>query len=59
MGGYDPFWYLTTYVGYGCPMEPSLLVAEVSDRVLESGSKVVPLVGFLLGGPGSRVGSTE
>ena len=25
LGGYDPFWYLTMYTGYMCPMEPYLL----------------------------------
>ena len=32
LGGSEPFWYLTIYVGDRCPMEPSLMSAEGSDR---------------------------
>ena len=40
-------------------MEYSILGSEVSDRALKSSSKVGYSVVFLLGGPGSGVGSTE
>ena len=59
LGGYDPFWYITMSTGDGFPMEPSLVGAEGSDRVTESGSEVGSLIDFSLGGPGSGVGSTE
>ena len=59
IGGYDPFWYLTIYFGDRCPIYPSLVGAEVSDRASESGSKVGSLVGFSLGGTVCGVGSTE
>ena len=55
MGGYDPLWYLTIYFGGRCPMEPSLVGAEGSDRESESGSKVGSSICFSLGGPGSAV----
>ena len=59
MGGYDPFWYLMMSLGGSCPMEPSPVGAEGSDRASESGSGVGSLVGFSLGDPGYRVGSVE
>ena len=40
-------------------MEPSPVGAEGSDETSDLGSKVGSLVGFLLGGPGSEVGSVE
>ena len=40
-------------------MESSLLGAEGSDRASESVPEVGSLVGFSLGGTGSRVGSSE
>ena len=59
MGGYDPFWYLTMSSGARCPMETSLVGAEVSDKASESGSEVGPWVSFLLGVKVSGVGSVE
>ena len=59
MGGSDPFWYLMMSPGDRCPMEPSLMGEEGSDRASESGSEVGSLVGFLLVGMGSGVGSVE
>ena len=53
-------------LGIGAPWNPTLwerkvLIGhkKVSDRASESGSEVIYLVGFLLGGPGSGVGSAE
>ena len=40
-------------------MEPSLVGAEGSDRASELGSEVNSLIGFLLGGLVSEVGSVE
>ena len=59
MGVSDPLWDLTMSFGDMCPMEPSLVGAEGSDKVSESGYKVSSLVGFSLGGLGSGVGSLE
>ena len=59
MCGYDPFCYLTMSFWARCPMEPSPVGAEGSDRASESSSEVGSLVGFSLGGPGSGVGPVE
>ena len=59
MDRYDPFCYLNMSFGDRCPMESSLLGAEGSDRASESVPEVGSLVGFSLGGTGSRVGSSE
>ena len=42
-----------------CPIEPSLVGVEGSDRASESGSEVGYSVVFLLGGPVSEVVSME
>ena len=59
MGGYDSFWYLTVSFGGSCPMEPSRVGAEGSDRASLSGSKFSSSVGFSLGVTGYGVGSAE
>ena len=45
--------------GDRCPIESPLVGAEGSDRASSSGYKVGSKVCFLLGGPGSGVGSAE
>ena len=59
LGGSDPFWYHTMSLGVSCPMEPSLVVVEGSDRASESGYEVGSSVVFSLGGPGLEVVSAE
>ena len=59
IGRSSPLWYNTIYTGESFPTEPSLVGAEVSDEVSESGSKVDSSVGFSLRVPGSEVGSAE
>ena len=54
-----PLWYLKMSPGASCPMEPSLVGAEGSDRASESGYEVGSLIGFFIGGMGSEVGSAE
>ena len=59
MGESKTFWYIKMSLRDMCPMEPTLVVTEGSYRESESGYKVGFLVVFLLGGPGSGVGSNE
>ena len=46
--GSHPFWYLATSLWASCPMKLSLVGAECSNMVSQSGSKVVSLVIFCL-----------
>ena len=49
MGVSNPLWYLAMSFGGRCPIEPSLVGAEGSDRASQSGSEVSSLVGVFRG----------
>ena len=59
MGESRTFWYIMMHPGDRCPMEPSHVGAESSDRASESGSEVGFLLVFPLGGMVYEVVSTE